>query len=113
MRVEDLGWGHREPDAAALEERPGAHHDLAVLAARVESVQSHRPRGRRAKAQEGLDRGGLARAVGAQQRDDLAVGDVQAEVRDGHDVAELDAQAGDLDGVAHDHRTYRARGAPR
>ena len=40
-------------------------------------------------AGDGVERGGLARAVGADERDDLALVDLKAQVVDGDDAAEL------------------------
>ena len=40
-------------------------------------------------AGDGVERGGLARAVGTDERDDLALVDLKAQVVDGDDAAEL------------------------
>ena len=105
--AQHLARRHRRPHPAALEQRAGARRDLGVVAPRVEPVQAHGPSRRRPEAQQGLDEGRLARAVGSEQGDDLAVVDAQRHVLDRHDGTELDTQAVDFDGVTHDPRTYR------
>ena len=93
---------HGEPDAAALQQRPGAHDDLAVVAHGIEPVESDGTLRRGTEPEQRLDHGGLAGAVGAEQGHHLAVVHVQADVVDGEETGERDLQVTDLDGVAHD-----------
>jgi len=72
-----------------------------VFAYRVESVQAHGARVGLAKAEQGLDERGLARAVGAEQRDELAVADVKRGIIDRPKIAEGDLETLDDDGVTH------------
>nr|BFF20061.1 hypothetical protein GCM10025730_35820 [Promicromonospora thailandica] len=49
---------------------------------RVAPEEAHRAAVRAAQAGDALDRGGLARAVGAEDAEDLAAGDLEADVGD-------------------------------
>src|SRR5262249_52017105 len=60
--------------------------------------QSHLARARRQQAAEHLDRGGLARPVGAEQSVDLAVAHLEIDALDRDEVAECLAQAARADG---------------
>jgi hypothetical protein len=53
----------------------------------------------RYQAEDEADDGGFARAVGAEQAEDAALGDANSEVIDGEDGAELLSQCVDLDQV--------------
>src|SRR5690606_4617114 len=68
--------GLLELDADVLADGPGVR-------LRVAPEEAHRAAVRAAQAGEALDRGGLARAVGAEDAEDLAAGDVEADVGDG------------------------------
>jgi hypothetical protein len=69
---------------------------------RVESAEADRARRGRAESEQRLDDGGLARAVGSEQRETFAVVDVQRHVVDRAQRSEVDDQFGYLEGVAHD-----------
>jgi hypothetical protein len=76
-----------------------------VVALRVQSVESNGPGVGGTKAEEGLDECGLAGTVGTKQGHHFAVVNVERHVVDGQERTELDREVGDLQGVAHDHRT--------
>jgi len=69
----------------------------------IESVQANSAGGRCPKSEQRLDEGGLASAVGSEQGDDFAVGDVKR-----HDVHALNAPKLTVSSLtstafAHDH----------
>jgi len=68
---------------------------------RVKSVQAHGAGRGRPEPEQGLHQRGLARAVGAEQRDDLAVAHVQRHIVHGAQLAEVDFEMLNLDGVTH------------
>ena len=55
----------------------------------IEAVELHAAAGRRQQRGEHLDGGGFAGAVGAEKREDLALGDIEGDVVDGGEVAEF------------------------
>src|SRR5262249_61925372 len=61
------------------------------------ACQSHLARAGRQQATEHLDRGGLARTVGAEQSEDLAVAHLEIDALDRDEVAECLAQAARAD----------------
>src|SRR5690606_2965610 len=59
------------------------------------------------EARDHVERGGLARAVGPEQADDLALGELEAQIVDGNKAAEAPAQAGDGEQRAHGAASLR------
>src|SRR5687768_17733375 len=86
-------------------------------AADLLALQAHRARARRVKAGDDIERGALARAVRADQAKDLALGKIEADVRDGGEAAEALGEAADLEHLAAvgmslregQHRIHRAQ----
>jgi hypothetical protein len=66
--------------------------------------------GRAEQAERGVDRRGLAGAVGAEQGDGLATGDVQVDPVDGHGGAVPDGQPLDVEGGGVGHVITLAAG---
>ena len=98
-----LGGGLLQDDADALAQRP-----LAVLG--VVAEHAHLAGAARAVALEDLGRGGLARAVGAEEAEDLPGGDGEGDVAHRLHVAVGLAQAVDLDCRLHGYRVgHRGR----
>ena len=64
------------------------------------------------QAEDGADGGGLARAVGAEQRHGLAAVDVQVEAVDGEHVAVADGQVGEGEGVGRHATSLLVSAAP-
>ena len=70
-------------------------HDAELLArgglmgGGVETVELHVAAGGRQQRGEHLDGGGFAGAVGAQEGEDLALGDIESDIVDGGEVAEF------------------------
>ena len=72
-----------------------------MISSRIQSVKMDRAGRRFAKAEQGLDEGRFPRAVGTEERHDLAVADVQRHVVHGAQLAEGDVEMIDGDGEAH------------
>ena len=68
-------------------------------------MESNRASVRRAKTEQGLDDGGLAGAVGTEQRYHFAVVGVQRDAIDRANIPEGDLEMVDVDGVTHALRT--------
>ena len=96
-----LGGGLLQDDADALAQRP-----LAVLG--VVAEDAHLAGAACAVALEDLGRGGLARAVGSEEAEDLPGGDGEGDVAHRLHVAVGLAQAVDLDRRLHGYRVGHA-----
>ena len=115
LQLEQLAPGLHgvEPDLLQRDADPPAH--LGRLGDDVDPRDVSAARGRRKQRAQHPDRRGLARAVGAQEAEDLAGGDRQVEVADRFDAAlERPAQGARLDGgsVAHPSGQPSGRAAP-
>jgi hypothetical protein len=75
-------------EAGILKDDPESTARLERLRRRVEAVQLHRAAGRTLERREHLDRGCLAGAVGAEEREDLAGSDIERNAIHGLDLAE-------------------------
>ncbi len=75
--------------------------DLLGVGADVEPGHASVAGARREQAGEHLDGGRLAGAVGAEEAEDLALGDLEAHMVDGDEIAERAGEIADLDGVGH------------
>ena len=99
--AQDLAGSHRKPDTTALQERPGASHDVGVVLDWVEVVQAGDAARWSPEAEERLDEGGLAGPIWSEERHDLTEVDVQTDVGNGRDIAEVNAEVFGGNGVAH------------
>ena len=94
---------HREPreHATALgrQRDPAAHDRLRRELVDRRALERHLPTGDRHEAHHRLEQARLARAVGAQQGDDLALLDVQRHVLHGHDGPVADDEVVDGEDV--------------
>ena len=71
--------------------------------ARATAEHAHGTGGRVEQAQDGVDHGGLARPVRAEEGDGLSGGDDEVEVGHGEGVAVADGEPGDLQGGRWGH----------
>ena len=99
--AQDLAGSHRKPDTTALQERPGASHDVGVVLDWVEVVQAGDAARWSPEAEERLDEGSLAGPIWSEERHDLTEVDVQTDVGNGRDIAEVNAEVFGGNGVAH------------
>ena len=85
----------------------GAHqavtgHLMAGLAGDLVAIQPDAAPGGPVEPADAVEDGGLAGAVGADDAEDLAIGDVEADVVDGGEAAEATGDVGAGDGVHRD-----------
>ena len=103
--------GHREPREHApplgRERDPAAHDRLGRELVDRLALEPHLPARDRHEADDRVQQARLARAVGAQQGDDLALLDVQRHVLHGHDGAVADDEVVDGEDV-HARRPQRS-----
>ena len=94
-----LAHGHVGEDHLALGHQHGRVADAAPggLAGRGATVDEHLARPGRQQADDGFEQGGLARAVGPEQADDLPGADVQARAVDDFEAAVAAAKISDLE----------------
>src|SRR5690606_25159166 len=75
------------------------------------SRQAYLAAGRRQRAGDQVEHGGLARPVRPDQAEDLAFADVEADIVDGDEAAELLARAGNAEDGGHGFASTAATGA--
>ena len=75
--VDELGHPGLPREPALLQDHPGPLAELGRLSRRIEAEDADRAAGRRPEALQDLQRGGLPRAVRAEQAEHLAVADVE------------------------------------
>ena len=99
LHVEQLSAGHQRVDRRLLEGHPDRAADIVGLADHVVAGYERRAGGGAEEGGEDADQGGLAGAVGAEEAVDLSGVDLEVEVVDGADGAELTDEGRDFDGV--------------
>ena len=93
---------HEQPPAFRRQREPLAHDRKGMLTADLFAAKSDRAGMRRDQSGDGVQRRGLAAAVGAEQRDHAAFGHFERNVGDADQVAVTDFQMFDLEqGTAH------------
>src|SRR2546425_4558477 len=97
--LEVFQHAHAREDVAALRRLRDAEADDAVGAQGIEAraVEAHGAVPRPHEAEDRAQRGGLAGAVGADQRDDLAALDGQRQPAQGPDAAVVGVDVGELE----------------
>ena len=79
VHLDELADGEVRLHAALLEHDPDRSRSVALARCRVAAEHPHVAAAARAVALEDLDGGGLARAVGSEQAEDLAASDLEAD----------------------------------
>ena len=100
-QVEDLGGRHGEPDTATLKEGPRTPDDLSVVRDGIKPEHADLSAGGGAKTEQGLDHGGFARSVGAEERDNFTLVDVAGDTVNRRQGAELDLEVDGLNRSVH------------
>ena len=98
VEAQVLLGGEVDVERRVLEDQADAAADVVPLGAHVVAGDPGAAGGRPGQRAQDLDRGGLARAVGAEEAEGLARLDPEVDAADGLDVAVPLLQAGDLDG---------------
>ena len=100
-----LAAGHAAVEADGVGQVADVALDLERACARIDAQHARRAAGRLGQAEQHQDRRRLARAVGPEQAEDLALVDRQVELVDRRELAVLLGQAARMDGNRRRRRT--------